>query len=180
MRWPILYARSRRLPAALAALALSAALARLGDADPASPRLSTLLLAAGAMALSAGFGGPDLALDRTAALRWAPRRAAHVLLAIVLVAAVLPPGPLAVTVRDSAGLTGLAALGAACCGRPYAWLFPFTGLAASFVVPPAPDLATRILTWPLLPPDATPATVTALTLAATGTAAYALAGPRRR
>ncbi|WP_380283709.1 hypothetical protein [Kitasatospora purpeofusca] len=182
MRWLTLYARSRQLPAtlaALAALAGLAALARLGDGGLGGPRVSALLLAAGAMALSAGLGGQDLALERTAALRWPPRRAAHVLLCAVLAAAVLPPGPLALTVRDSAGLTGLAALGAACFGRAHAWLLPFGWLCASFVLPPAPDLATQILTWPLLPPGTTPATWTALTLAATGTTAYALAGPRR-
>ncbi|MER6364407.1 hypothetical protein [Kitasatospora sp. NPDC001527] len=179
MRWLILYARSRQLPAALAVLATLAALARLGDGGLGGPRASALLLAAAAMALAAGLGGQDHALDRTAALRWPPRRAAHVLLCAVLAAAVLPPGPLAVTVRDSAGLTGLAALGAVCFGRACAWLLPFGWLCASFVLPPAPDLATRILTWPLLPPGTALATLTALTLATTGTALYALAGPRR-
>ncbi|GAA1411953.1 hypothetical protein GCM10009639_63850 [Kitasatospora putterlickiae] len=175
MRWLTLYARSRQLPLVLGLLVALAILARLGGA--AGPRRSALLLAAGAIALTAGLGSPDPALDRTAALRWPLHRAAHVLLGTVLTAALLPPGLL--TLRDSAGLTGLAALGAACFGRPYAWLPPFTCLAAAFLLPPAPDLATRLLTWPLLPPGATPATLTALTLAVTGTTAYALAGPRR-
>ncbi|MFF7454475.1 hypothetical protein [Kitasatospora sp. NPDC008115] len=162
-------------------MAFLAALTRLADGRlGGSPRLSALVLAAGAMALSAGLGSPDPALDRTAALRWPPRRAAHLLLGTALVAALLPPGPLALTLRDSAGLTGLAALGATCFGRPYAWLPPFACLAVAFVLPPAPDLATRLLTWPLHPPGTTTATLTALTLVTSGTAAYALAGPRRR
>ncbi|MFB7473547.1 hypothetical protein [Kitasatospora sp. NPDC056184] len=179
MRWLTLYARSRQLPAALAVLAVLTVLARLGDGGLGGPRVAALLLAAAAMALSAGLGGQDLDLDRTAALRWPFRRAAHVLLCAVLAAAVLPPGPLALTVRDSAGLTGLAALGAVCGGRAHAWLLPFGWLCAAFVVPPGPDLVTRVLTWPLLPPGTAPATWTALALAAAGTAAYALAGPRR-
>lgn len=47
-----------------------------------------LVLATGAMTVSIGLGGQDLALDRTAAIRWVPRRAAHVLLAGAVVAAV--------------------------------------------------------------------------------------------
>ncbi|MFE6868180.1 hypothetical protein ACFVFS_16645 [Kitasatospora sp. NPDC057692] len=179
MRWLTLYARSRRLPSSLAVLAVLAALARLGDGGLGGPRAAALLLAAGAMALSAGLGGQDLDLDRAAALRWPPRRAAHVLLCAVLAAAVLPPGPLALTVRDSAGLTGLAALGAVCWGHRYAWLPPFGWLGLAFVLPPGPGPVAQILGWPLLPPGAAPAAWTALALAAAGTAAYALAGPRR-
>src|SRR5690349_22742855 len=90
----MLYARSRQVPASLAAMVISAvsvwALAPGGSGEPRDPRLPALLLAAGVMAASTGLGGQDLELDRTAAIRWVPRRAVHVLLAGAAVAAVLP------------------------------------------------------------------------------------------
>ncbi|CAM5335743.1 hypothetical protein [Streptomyces avidinii] len=191
MRWLTLYARSRRAPASLAAVLISAvavgALARIGGGGPVDPRLSTLALAAGATALAVGLGGQDLALDRTAAIRWVPRRAVHVLLCGMLIGAVLlavqtmegQPASTALVVRNSAGLMGLVALGAAWCGGPYAWIPPFASLSLSFVVPPAPDPATQVLTWMLLPPGTTAGVWTALVLAVAGTTAYAVAGPRR-
>lgn len=187
----MLYARSRQVPASLAALLIAAgavwALARDGGAGPADPRLPVLLLATGAMAASTGLGGQDLALDRTAAIRWAPRRAAHVLLAGAVVAAV----PLlartagsdmagaAFLVRDSAGLMGLGALGAALWGGSYAWTLPFAWLSYAFLAPLPTGVPTRVASWMLLPAGTPAATWTAVALTVTGTAAYALAGPRR-
>ncbi|MEU9190996.1 hypothetical protein AB0D14_42190 [Streptomyces sp. NPDC048484] len=193
MRWLTLYARSRQVPASLAALVISAvtvwALARDGGGggEPADPRLPVLVLAAGAMAASVGLSGQDLALDRTAAIRWVPRRAAHVLLAGAVVAAVLlavrtagaPMATTAFVVRDSAGLMGLVALGAALAGGPYAWTLPFAWLSFSFFAPPATSTPTEVATWMLLPPGTPTATWTAVILTAVGTAAYAVAGPRR-
>lgn len=187
----MLYARSRRVPASLAAVAAGAvavcALARIVGTGPGDPRLATLVLAAGVTALSVGLGGQDLGLDRTAAIRWRPRRAVHVLLCGVLAGAVLlaaqtaggQPAALAFTVRNSAGLMGLVALGAAWCGSPYAWIPPFAWVAVSLVVPPAADGPARVLTWMLLPPGTAAGTWTALALAVTGTAVYATGGPRR-
>ncbi|MEN8649986.1 hypothetical protein ABCR94_04855 [Streptomyces sp. 21So2-11] len=191
MRWLTLYARSRQAPASLAAVVITAvavwALARIGGGGPGDPRLSTLVLAAGATAVSVGLGGQDLALDRTAAIRWMPRRAAHVLLCGVLIGAVLlavhtmsgQPASPAFVVRNTAGLMGLVAIGAAWCGRQYAWILPFAWLSSSFVVPPSTDVATQVLTWMLLPPGTAAGTWTALVLAVTGTAVYAVGGPRR-
>ncbi|MFF0739710.1 hypothetical protein ACFYVL_04840 [Streptomyces sp. NPDC004111] len=189
-RWLLLYGRSRQLPASLAVLLLGApavwALVLLGGGS-ADPRPATLVLAAGATVFSVGLGGQDRALDRSAAIRWLPRRAAHVLLCGALVGAVL----LAVTVlsgerpatglvvRNSAGLTGLVALGAACWGARSAWLLPFGWLGLSLVVPPSGEVVTRVLTWMLLPPGSAAGTWTAVVLAVAGTAAYAVAGPRR-
>ncbi|MDQ0791321.1 hypothetical protein [Streptomyces sp. B3I8] len=188
MRRLTLYTRSRQVPASLAVLLVSALVLWTFTRDAeGDPRLPVLVLATGAMATSAGLGGHDLALDRTAAIRWAPRRAAHVLIAAAAVCAALPvveslggaPAPLAFAVRDAAGLMGLAALGAALWGRQYAWTLPFTWLAFTLFAPPATGTPTRIATWLLLPPGTASATWTAVTLTALGTATYALAGPRR-
>ncbi|MGW3290593.1 hypothetical protein ACWDR3_38765 [Streptomyces sp. NPDC001002] len=191
MRWLTLYARSRQVPASLAAVVIGTvviwALAPDGGREPADPRLPVLVLAMGVMAASIGLGGQDLALDRTAAIRWVPRRAAHVLLAGAVVAVVLlavqalgaPMATAEFVVRDSAGLAGLAALGAALAGGRYAWTPPFAWLSLSFVAPPATSTPTRVTSWLLLPPGTPAAGWTALFLLVGGTAAYALAGPRR-
>ncbi|MEV8542847.1 hypothetical protein [Streptomyces sp. NPDC051572] len=195
MRWLTLYARSRQVPASLAALVIGAAAMRAlaGDGAQGSgdPRLPVLVLATGVMAASIGFSGQDLALDRTAAIRWVPRRAAHVLLAGAVVAAVLPAvrgmgtpvgTSMATTgfvVRDSAGLTGLAALGAALAGGQYAWTLPFAWLSFTFFAPAATSTTTRVASWLLLPAGTPAGTWTALLLLVAGTAAYAIAGPRR-
>ncbi|MGW6525365.1 MULTISPECIES: hypothetical protein [unclassified Streptomyces] len=191
MRWLSLYARSRQVPASLAAVLISAAavwpLARDGSGGPGDPRLPVLVLATGVMAASIGLGGQDLALDRTAAIRWVPRRAAHVLLCGAVVGTVLltvqsTGEDLATTafiVRDSAGLVGLVALGAALSGGRYAWTLPFAWLSFSFLAPPPTNAPMRVVSWMLLPPGTAEGTWTALVLAVAGTAAYAVAGPRR-
>ncbi|MFE5813850.1 hypothetical protein [Streptomyces sp. NPDC056479] len=191
MRWLTLYARSRQVPASLAAVLISAvavgALAGDGGEGPGDPRLPVLVLATGAMAASIGLGGQDLALDRTAAIRWVPRRATHVLLAGAVVAAALLTvqsmgtdlATTAFVVRDSAGLMGLVALGAAVSGGQYAWTLPFAWLSFSFFAPPPTSTSMEVATWLLLPPGTASATWTALALTVTGTAAYAVAGPRR-
>ncbi|WP_328513204.1 hypothetical protein OHB25_05095 [Streptomyces mirabilis] len=191
MRWLTLYARSRQIPASLAAVVISAvavgALARDGGGGPGDPRLPVLVLATGAMAVSIGLSGQDLALDRTAAIRWVPRRAAHVLLCGAVVGTVLltvqamgeDMATTAFVVRDSAGLMGLVALGAVLSGGQYAWTLPFTWLSFSFFAPPPTSAPTQVASWMLLPPGTVAGTWTALVLAVAGTAAYAVAGPRR-
>ncbi|MFD8045528.1 hypothetical protein ACFV5E_19075 [Streptomyces chartreusis] len=191
MRWLTLYARSRQAPASLAAVLISAvtvwALTSGAGEGSADPRLPVLVLATGAMAASIGLSGQDADLDRTAAIRWAPRRAAHVLLAAAIVGVVLltvqtlgeDMASAAFIVRDSAGLMGLAALGAAVAGGQYAWTLPFAWLAFSFFAPPATSAPMQVATWMLLPPGTAVGTWTALALGAAGTAAYAVVGPRR-
>jgi hypothetical protein len=189
VRWLTLYARSRQVPASLAAVVISAvavwALARAEG--PGDPRLPVLILAAGVMAASIGLSGQDLALDRTAAIRWVPRRAAHVLFAGAIVGTLLlivqtmgeDMATTAFVVRDSAGLMGLVALGAALSGGQYAWTLPFAWLSFSFFAPPPTSAPMQVATWMLLPPDTPAGTWTALALTVAGTAAYAVAGPRR-
>ncbi|MEV0935499.1 hypothetical protein ACIBMX_44600 [Streptomyces phaeochromogenes] len=191
MRWLTLYARSRQIPASLAAVVIGAvavwALARDGGSGPGDPKLPALILTAGAMAVSVGLGGQDLALDRTAAIRWVPRRAAHVLLAGAAVAGVLltvqtmgvSMATTAFVVRDSAGLMGLVALGAALSGSQYAWTPPFAWLSFVFFAPPPTSAPMEVAMWMLLPPGTAAGTWTALVLTVVGTAAYAVAGPRR-
>ncbi|WP_369227641.1 hypothetical protein AB5J52_45595 [Streptomyces sp. R39] len=191
MRWLTLYARSRQVPASLAAMLIGAvavwALTRDGSAGPGDPHLAVLVLTTGAMAVSTGLGGQDLALDRTAAIRWMPRRAAHVLLAGAAVAASLltvqimgvSVATTAFVVRDSAGLMGLAALGAALSGGQYAWTPPFAWLSLVFFAPPPTSAPMRVAMWMLLPPGTPAGTWTALVIAVAGTTAYAVAGPRR-
>lgn len=191
MRWLTLYARSRQVPASFAVVVISAvavwALARDGGPGPADPRLPTLVLAAGATAASIGLGGQDRALDRTAAIRWVPRRALHVLLVGTVVGAVLSAvqtmgGDLATpefVVRNCAGLTGLCALGATICGAQYAWTLPMSWLALSLFAPSPTSVPTQVVTWMMLPPGTAAGTWTALTLTVVGTTAYAAAGPRR-
>ncbi len=163
------------------------ALTRDGSAGPGDPHLAVLVLTTGAMAVSTGLGGQDLALDRTAAIRWMPRRAAHVLLAGAAVAAALltvqtmgvSVATTAFVVRDSAGLMGLAALGAALSGGQYAWTPPFAWLSLVFFAPPPTSAPMRVAMWMLLPPGTPAGTWTALVITVAGTTAYAVAGPRR-
>ncbi|WP_371584403.1 hypothetical protein [Streptomyces sp. NBC_01314] len=192
MRWLTLYARSRQVPASLATVVISTvavwALARDGGGGPGDLKVPVFVLVAGVTAASIGLGGQDLALDRTAAISWRPRRAAHVLLIGTVVCAALLAvqttggedlAATAFVVRDSAGLTGLVALGAVVCGAQYAWTLPIAWLSFSVFAPPPTSVPMQTATWMLLPSGTPTATWTALTLAVTGTTAYALAGPRR-
>ncbi|MFD8577008.1 hypothetical protein ACFV1H_16965 [Streptomyces virginiae] len=191
MRWLMLYARSRQVPAALAAALIGAwavwALARDGGATPGDPRPAVLALTVAAAAASTGLGGQDLALDRTAAVRWWTRRTAHVLLAGATACALLlgsramgeELAATAFVVRDGAGLMGLAALGAAVCGAAYAWTLPVGWLALSLFSPPLTGVPMQVVTWMLQPAGTAAGTWTALTVTVAGTAAYAVAGPRR-
>ncbi|MFF3749921.1 hypothetical protein ACFYYH_05565 [Streptomyces sp. NPDC002018] len=194
-RWPLLYARSRRIPASLAAVLAAAvavwSLTRSGTAG--DPRVGILLLTAVVAMAANGLGGQELALDRTAAIRWAPRRAAHLLLVAGLAVAVLlvlsagsalsaPDGgplPLGYAVRNSAGTTGIAALGAALWGGRYAWTLPFGWCVAAFFVPSAGALPSQVATWMLQPSGTAVAAWTSAVLALGGGLLYALAGPRR-
>ncbi|MER7733988.1 hypothetical protein ABTX80_24170 [Streptomyces erythrochromogenes] len=190
MRWLVLYARSRQVPAALAAAACGAlavwALARDGAAAPGDPRPAALVLTVAAAAASTGLGGQDPALDRTAAIRWWTRRSAHVLAAGAAACALLlglravgeDLATTALVVRDAAGLMGLAALGAVACGAAYAWTLPVGWLALASFSPPLTGVPMEVVTWMLQPPGTAASTWTAAVLTVAGTAAYASTGPR--
>lgn len=191
MRWVTLYARSRQVPASLAAVVIGLAtvwaLAQGAGGGPGDPRTAALVLTAAVAVAAAGLSGQDHALDRTAAFGWVPRRAAHVLIVGAVTGSVLPAlhfmgdelAPTGFIVRDVAGLTGLVAIGAAAFGGRFGWTLPFGWLSAALFVPPSTGGRVQVATWMLQPPGTTAATWTSLILAAVGTLAYALAGPRR-
>ncbi|MFD3730479.1 hypothetical protein [Streptomyces sp. NPDC058632] len=191
MRWLLLYARSRRVPASATAIALTASAAWTfideGGKGPVDPRIPALLLCMGVAAASVGLGGQDAALERTAAIRWAPRRAVHVLLIGTVVGVLLSAvhtwgpelAPVGFLVRDGAGLTGLAALGATVCGAQYAWTLPTGWLAFTLFAPPQAGIAGQVSGWLIFPAGTTAATWTASVLLTTGTLLYATVGPRR-
>ncbi|MGM1060352.1 hypothetical protein [Saccharothrix sp. Mg75] len=199
-RWLVLHARSREVPASLAVAAVGAVGAvLLGGLDRpgGSPQLTAFGAAVGVSALAAGFGGHDVDLDRTAAFRWPPRRAAHLLLGAAVVVGLLlavglavdllsavgsvadPTAPDAVVLRDVAGFGGLAALGAVLFGARAAWVPPTAWAGATLVVPPGERWAERVLTWHVQPAGTTAATLTAVVLGVTGLLAYSAVGCRR-
>jgi hypothetical protein len=196
MRLLVLYLRSRQVPAALAAAVGSVAVlwsvSQATDDPTARATLALLAVAAGTAAAGSGLAGADIDLDRTAAIRWPPRRAAHVVAAgaavMGMVAATAFTGdqlaPAAQVTRDAIGMSGLIALGAATLGASRAWVPPLTWTLLAWSHPvlswPSPATATyqQVLTWMLQPADTTPAIVTALILGVTGVLAYAVLGPR--
>lgn len=187
-----LYLRSRHVPpavlTAVAAVGGLSVLARLAD------RLDTGVLAglgvvAGVAVAAPGLAGPDVALDRTAALAWFPRRAGHVVLigagiGGAAATAFAGLGVAAVILRDAAGMAGLAGVGAVSVGAGLAWLVPLGWSLVTWVVvaapdPPMPASLYEALTWTAQPTTSAPAAATAWALAVIGVGVYAAAGPRR-
>ncbi|BFV56836.1 hypothetical protein KCMC57_up19400 [Kitasatospora sp. CMC57] len=191
MNWLTLYARSRQVPVSAALVALVALtvwfLNEGSAAGPSAGPVAVLVLTGNVAAATVGLAGQDVALDRTAAIRWAFRRALHVLLigafaggALLAVQAAGPELlPTALVVRDSAGLAGLAALGVALGGTTYAWILPTGWLALTFFVPPLPGLAGEIGGWMVLSPATTVSGAIPWAMLATGTLLYAVLGPKR-
>jgi hypothetical protein len=188
--WLPLYLRSRRLPAALtsslaAVVVTWAAWSAATDRREVDQSLTVLTVTLALAPLIPTLSGDDDALESTAALRWRPRRALHLLGCFAVVAAALAVtratgawfGPTAEVVRDSAGLTGLIGLSAALLGTRLAWAPPI-GWAAVQVMfgDPAGNAA---LFWLLQPAGNRPAAVTAAVLFGAGVLTYALRpGPR--
>lgn len=192
MRGLTLYVRSRRMPAALGAATAGTAIAWLlatafsghGEVSSTVLVLTVLLLVAVA---TATLGGPDDALDRTAARPWRRLRTSHLVAALAGVLLLLLVtlltgtrfGPFGCVVRDAAGLLGLTALGAATLGTARSWFLPL-GWTLGAAIFPGTGTAGEALTWQTQPYDSRPATVVAAVLAAAGTAAYVGRGPRHR
>ncbi|WP_033441060.1 hypothetical protein [Saccharothrix sp. NRRL B-16314] len=187
-RWLVLYARSRHVPASAAAALVGVAASAVLAGPGGSRQFAAFAVAVGVAALATGFGGHDLALDRTAAFGWPPRRAAHVLLGGafltgLLLAAGRITDPLAADaflVRDVVGLGGLAALGALLLGSRAAWALPVGWTGITLVVPTGEEhWLSRLLSWPVQPAATTSATITAIVLGCTGLLAYSSFGCRR-
>ncbi|WP_328377566.1 hypothetical protein OHB13_15950 [Streptomyces sp. NBC_00440] len=192
MRGLTLYVRSHRAPAALGAAVAATAIAWLlatvfSDAREVSSSvlaLTALLLVA---VVTTTLGGPDDTLDRTAARPWGWLRMSHLTAALgcmvmLLVATLLTGtqfGPFGCAVRDTAGLLGLTALGAATTGTARAWFLPL-GWTLGAAMFPGAGTGGEALTWQTQAPDSRPAAMVAAALAVAGFAAYVSRGPRPR
>jgi hypothetical protein len=187
MRWAMLYARSRQLPAAAVALVAVTAGVWFLSRDSWSPIPAALALTAGIAVAAIGLSGQDADLDRAAALPWPVRRFTHLVLigvvAGVLVLGVQELGPsavdLAVVVRDTAGLVGLGGLAAAIAGGQFGWTLPLAWFTVSPLVPRDGSTVSRVTAWLLQPPETAPATWTAVVLAVLGVVSYTGWGGRR-
>ena len=187
MRALALYLRSRRAAPTLTAVAgLVAALWTVGRAVDGAGVLGLLAVVAGLAMVGPGLAGPDTDLDRTAAVAWPPRRAAHLTVAVTAVALLVAAAGLGGDgrlIRDAAGLGGLLGLGAATLGAQRAWLVPMTWtLVGSVVLGPVwrePTPAQSALAWMVQPSGTRAAAGTATALATAGLLLYALRGPAR-
>ncbi|MGW4062575.1 hypothetical protein ACWEGE_30130 [Amycolatopsis sp. NPDC004747] len=187
MRWAVLYARSRQLPAAFGALLVATCGVWFLGRDAWGEILAALALTTAVAVAAIGLSGQDPDLDRTAALPWPIRRFAHLALVAVAAGAVVlgvqqlgsSPVEASIIVRDAAGLAGLAGLAATIAGGQFGWTLPLSWAAASLFVPNDPSVVNRIAAWLLQPPGTPAATWTAAALAATGAATYTAWGGRR-
>lgn len=194
MRWLVLYVRSHGVPVALAvavgAVALVwAAWSAFSDARTVNERGVTLTVMFGVAAFARTLGGPDDSLDGTAAIRWPLRRFLHLILTGAVIVALLLSTlatdtrfvPVALVLRNTAGLLGLTALGAALFGAALSWVAPVTWTVISVLpfLDASPVVGLQILGWPVQPTGTAAATVCALALAAAGLVAYSWRGGPR-
>ncbi|MEU6676476.1 hypothetical protein [Streptomyces sp. NPDC046925] len=192
MRGLTLYLHSRRVPAACGAGAAGTAIAWLlttafsgtGEVSRTVLVLTVLLLVS---VVAPTLGGPDDALDRTAARPWTWLRTSHLAAAVgfplVLLLATLLTGtrfgPFGCVVRDVTGLLGLTALGATTLGTARSWFLPLGWTLAAAVFPRTGRVG-EALTWQTQAPDSRPAAVVATVPTVAGLALYASRGPRPR
>lgn len=194
MTGPLLYARSRALPATLAALLGTAAFAlwaagRLDaylDPDRRVPIVALAPLLASAVIGASLYSASD-ELDRTAVRPWWPRRlvqltALTALAALLVVPAVLGHtenfGPPAV-VRNTLGCTGVTATAAVLLGARLSWLPAFAYVTAVYLGSSAArGRAATVWAWPMQPGAEPGAWAVALAAFAVGAALYAARGAR--
>ncbi|MFF4588601.1 hypothetical protein [Streptomyces sp. NPDC001388] len=192
----LLYARSRAVPGALAALAGTAVLAGLAvgaartgaGADP--DRLAAAVALAPLPAVSvlgmSLYAASD-ELDRTAVRPWWPRRLAHLLGLTAVAAALLPLvvvgdglgfGPSAM-LRNVLGCTGVTAAAAGVLGARMSWL-PGCAYVGAVCLASAGvhGRAVAVWAWPVQPGQVTAAWVAAAVAFLLGTALYAVRGAR--
>lgn len=194
MTGPLLYARSRALPATLAALAGTAAFAlwaagRLDaylDPDRRVPIVALAPLLASAVIGASLYSASD-ELDRTAVRPWWPRRLAQLtalttLAALLVVPAVLGHadtfGPPAV-IRNTLGCAGVTATAAVLLGARLSWLPAFAYVTAVYLGSGAArGRAATVWAWPVQPGAQPGAWAAALAAFAVGAALYAARGAR--
>jgi len=187
MRWAVLYTRSRQVPASLVALLVSTVTIWLLARDSWSLLPVSLALAAGVAVTATGLNGQDADLDRSAAIRWFPRRGAHLLLIGALAAAaVLVPHlwetglvPLDVIARNAAGLLGLTGISAVLLGGEFGWTLPLLSLAVAVFAPPDTGTANEVARWLFMPTDVAVATGAAVAFGIVGAVSYAFLGARQ-
>jgi hypothetical protein len=194
MRLLVLYSRSRRLPTAAAAALLGAiALDLAGWAfwqGHADVRSMTFAITLGVAAASVGLVGADVMLERTASLRWRPRRAAHLIgLGVVVAGFALaatgilrsPAIPAEVIIRDVAGQVGLLGVGAVLLGGSFGWVFPLVAMMLPNLPMVANDTPLGVgLTWLVQPSQSTTANLVGFITAAIGLVIYSVLGCWRR
>ncbi|MEW1631217.1 hypothetical protein AB0387_28160 [Streptomyces sp. NPDC089173] len=191
---PVLYLRSRALPATLAALAAIAVLAAWAadwlqgrpqfDHTARVPVLALAPLLAAA-AIGTGFLSHTEELDRTAVRRWWPRRLVYLLALTALTAGALalavPGHPeqfgAPAMVRNVVGATGVTAAAAVVLGARASWL-PMTayGGAVYLAAPRTPGGAAAYWAWPMQPGPEAAAWAVAGTAYVAGAALLALRG----
>ncbi|KUN83473.1 hypothetical protein AQJ66_18910 [Streptomyces bungoensis] len=190
----VLYARSRALPAALAALAATAVFAvwaagRLDaylDPDRRVPIVALAPLLASAV-IGTSLYAPSDELDRTAVRPWWPRRLAQLLALAALASVLLAPavlghpevfGPPAV-IRNTLGCTGVTAAAAAVLGARLSWLPAFGYVTAVYLASSgARGRAATVWAWPMQPGVQPGAWAAALIAFVLGAALYAVRGAR--
>ncbi|GIJ77878.1 hypothetical protein SAMN05443287_105406 [Micromonospora phaseoli] len=195
MTWARLHLRARRVPLALAVAAATIALVWVpwrAFAEPGSSnlRLANLTMMLAVVAFSATLSGADDAIERTASLNWPVHRAGLLLLAAIAIigmlllttvtdARIAEPG---LILRNTAGLLGLTALGAALLGAARSWIAPLTWALITTlpVVEPSTAVGTQVAGWLIQPTSSSVATVFAAGLAVAGTLAYCRYGCPRR
>lgn len=183
----MLYARSRQVPASLAALVVGVAAVWFLARDSWSVLPVSLALTVAVAVTATGLSGQDPDLDRTAAIRWIPRRGLHLLLigGLAFGFALLPElwetglVPVELVARNAAGMLGLAGISAMLFGGAYGWTLPLFSLAVALFTPPDEDTGSRIATWLFQPADVVAATWTAVILGVAGAGSYAFFGARR-
>ncbi|EME63812.1 hypothetical protein H074_04324 [Amycolatopsis decaplanina DSM 44594] len=186
----MLYARSRAMPASFAGLAASMAVIWFLARDRWSEIPVSLALLVAIAVTAIGLSGQDTDLDRTAAIRWVPRRVLHLLLigGFGAGAALLPRlweaerVPVEIIVRNAGGLLGLAGVSAVLFGGAFGWALPLFVFVVSFVVwatTSGTDFAHLVITWLFQPAGVAEATWTAVVLAVAGLGTYAVFGNRR-
>jgi hypothetical protein len=191
MRWLGLFARSRGVPVALSAAVGAVALVWAGwswlsDARTVNARAVSLTVMLGVAAFARTLSGPDDSLDRTAALRWPVRRFLHLLgVGAVVVGLCLPTlvtdarfAPVGLVARNTAGLLGLTALGAAVFGAALSWVAPLTWTLVSVLpfLDASTHLGTQVAAWLIQPAGTGTATVCAVVLAVCGLVSYTWRG----